>query len=201
MGYPTRIDLCDGKYSVVFNFETGQSEALRYGERWRDLRGDKMVLAMFNRIVELEEQLKTCATVCSEELVRGRLIGAPQKLRFEAGQQQANEMVRPQTPVGWSDTDWIKHLQDNEGHPLMCLHINKGSLDAAAEAYESEYNAWKKIERLRNRVMHLELYLKGEAYCPCCTGLRECEEGCTFAEDDRSAHERMIEVRAVLYGG
>ena len=62
----------------------------------------------------------------------------------EAGQQQANEMVRPQTPVGWSDTDWIKHLQDHEGHPLMCLHINKGSLDAAAEAYESEYNAWKK---------------------------------------------------------
>ncbi len=60
MGYPTRIDLCDGKYSVVFNFETGRSEALRYGERWRDLRGDKMVLAMFNRIVELEEQLKTC---------------------------------------------------------------------------------------------------------------------------------------------
>lgn len=55
-----------------------------------------------------------------------------------------SEMVRPQTPVGWSDTDWIKHLQDNEGHPLMCLHINKGSLDAAAESYESEYSAWKK---------------------------------------------------------
>jgi len=60
MGYPTRIDLCDGKYSVIFDFETGRSEALRYGEKWRDLRGDKMVLAMFDRIVELEEQLKTC---------------------------------------------------------------------------------------------------------------------------------------------
>ena len=60
MGYPTRIDLCDGKYSVIYDFETGRSEALRYGEKWRDLRGDKMVLAMFDRIVELEEQLKTC---------------------------------------------------------------------------------------------------------------------------------------------
>ncbi len=58
------------------------------------------------------------------------------------------EMVRPQTPVGWSDTDWIKHLQDHEGHPLMCLHINKGSMDAAAEAYELEYNAWKKSNDL-----------------------------------------------------
>ena len=49
-----------------------------------------MVLAMFNRIVELEEQLKACATVCSEELVRGRLIGVPQKLRFEAERGMKN---------------------------------------------------------------------------------------------------------------
>jgi hypothetical protein len=61
--------------------------------------------------------------------------------------------------------------------------------------------AASEIERLHNRVMHLELYLKGGAYCPCCTGLRECEEGCTFAQDDPEAHERMLEVRAVLYGG
>jgi hypothetical protein len=26
--------------------------------------------------------------------------------------------ARPSTPVGWSDTDWIKHLQDQEPHPL-----------------------------------------------------------------------------------
>lgn len=31
--YPTRIDLCEGKYSVIYDFETGQSECLRYGER------------------------------------------------------------------------------------------------------------------------------------------------------------------------
>jgi len=47
----------------------------------------------------------------------------------------------------------------------------------------------------------LEAWLEGGAYCPCCEGLRECEEGCTFAEDDPEAHERMLEVRAVLYGG
>lgn len=46
--------------------------------------------------------------------------------------------ARPPTPIGWSDTDWIKHLQE---HPLAGLHINQGSMDAAADAYEAEYNA------------------------------------------------------------
>ena len=54
--------------------------------------------------------------------------------------------IRPPTPAGWSDTDWIKHLQ-NQGeypHPLAELHINRGSMDAAADAYEAEYDAAKK---------------------------------------------------------
>ena len=53
------------------------------------------------------------------------------------------------TPSGWSDTDWLKRLQewkesreDEEfPHPLAALHINQGSYDAAADAYEAEYNA------------------------------------------------------------
>jgi len=56
MTYPTRIDVCDGKYTIIYDFDTGQSEALRYGEKWRDLCGDKMVLAMFDTIVELRER-------------------------------------------------------------------------------------------------------------------------------------------------
>lgn len=50
---------------------------------------------------------------------------------------------RPPTPVGWSDTDWIKYLQeqDEQPHPLAGQHINQGSMDAAADAYEAEYNA------------------------------------------------------------
>lgn len=40
---------------------------------------------------------------------------------------------RPPTPVGWSDTDWIKHLQEQaeQPHPLAGQHINQGSMDAA----------------------------------------------------------------------
>ena len=46
---------------------------------------------------------------------------------------------RPPTPTGWSDTDWVKKLQDDEENPLACLHINQGNFDAAADAYEEEY--------------------------------------------------------------
>ncbi len=51
---------------------------------------------------------------------------------------------RPPTPTGWSDTDWIKKLQDDEENPLACLHINQGSFDAAADAYEEEYKMSKR---------------------------------------------------------
>ena len=52
----------------------------------------------------------------------------------------AGDTARPPTPTGWSDTDWLKHLQEQQ-HPLAGLHINQGSMDAAADAYEAEYNA------------------------------------------------------------
>lgn len=58
MTYPTKIDLCDGKYTVIYDLEKGQSECLHYGEKWRELCGDKMVLAMFDRIVELEDGIR-----------------------------------------------------------------------------------------------------------------------------------------------
>ena len=68
---------------------------------------------------------------------------------------------RPPTPVGWSDTDWIKHLQEQEGqHPLEGLHINQGSLDAAADAYEAEYNEAQEARRRRSEMSRLgSLYI------------------------------------------
>ena len=54
--YPTQIELCEGKYTIIYDFETGQSECLRYNEPWRKLIGDKMVLACFDEIVLLRQQ-------------------------------------------------------------------------------------------------------------------------------------------------
>ena len=40
----------------------------------------------------------------------------------------------------------FKRPPDPQGHPLAGLHINQGSLDAAADAYEAEYNKAHGIE-------------------------------------------------------
>ena len=56
--YPTHIDLCDGKYTLIYDLESGRSECLRYGEPWRQLAWDNMVLACFDEIVQLRQQIE-----------------------------------------------------------------------------------------------------------------------------------------------
>ncbi|BAS11817.1 hypothetical protein AHiyo8_01200 [Arthrobacter sp. Hiyo8] len=46
----------NGKYAVT-GIETGRLEALRHGEPWRELTGDKLVLGLAQEIQELREQL------------------------------------------------------------------------------------------------------------------------------------------------
>ena len=53
-----RIKLDTGKYEVVFP-EDGKLHALRYGEPWRDLTGDKLILAMMYEIERLRDQIGT----------------------------------------------------------------------------------------------------------------------------------------------
>lgn len=49
----------DGKYAVVFDDETGALKALRHGEPWRDLAGDKLVFALFSAVQELQRDLNS----------------------------------------------------------------------------------------------------------------------------------------------
>ncbi|WP_002145547.1 hypothetical protein [Bacillus cereus] len=49
------IKLEDGKYTVVNELSDGGGlHALRYGEEWRNLAGDNLILAMFHKIEELQ---------------------------------------------------------------------------------------------------------------------------------------------------
>ena len=51
------IELCDGKYTIIYNDNPHEFKALRYGEEWRDLTGDNLVLALVNYISDLEARL------------------------------------------------------------------------------------------------------------------------------------------------
>lgn len=62
----------DGKYAIVRE-PLGGMRALRYGDEWRDLTGDKLVGALVDRVGELQEQLAMAMTKLEVE----QDVGAP----------------------------------------------------------------------------------------------------------------------------
>ena len=58
-------DVSDGKYTIIFH-DSGKMEALRYGEPWRDLEGDGMILAMLQEIDDLKEHISQSLCKISE---------------------------------------------------------------------------------------------------------------------------------------
>ncbi|WP_368900755.1 hypothetical protein [Oceanobacillus oncorhynchi] len=56
--FENTIRLENGKYTLVNNLSTGGGfYAQRYGEEWRDLAGDGLVLALFHEIEKLKEDI------------------------------------------------------------------------------------------------------------------------------------------------
>lgn len=51
------IELENGKYTIVFNDNPFEFKALRYGEEWRNLVGDNLILALVDYIEDLEARL------------------------------------------------------------------------------------------------------------------------------------------------
>ena len=62
------------------------------------------------------------AEFCAINLPRPTYIAPSSAIELDAALDRERlglDGVRPPTPAGWSDTDWIKHLQEQEGqHPL-----------------------------------------------------------------------------------
>lgn len=55
-----RIEIGDGEYTLVTESKPNEFifKALRYGEEWRDLVGDGLVLAMFYEIEDLRKRVE-----------------------------------------------------------------------------------------------------------------------------------------------
>ena len=93
------------------------SRMAKDAERYRLLR------RKFAIISDLEGHAKFCAI----NLPRPTYIAPSSAIELDAALDRERlglDGVRPPTPAGWSDTDWIKHLQEQEGqHPLEGPHI------------------------------------------------------------------------------
>ena len=50
-----QVTVADGKYTVIQD-DAGATRALRYGEEWRDCVGDGLILALAQRVDELESE-------------------------------------------------------------------------------------------------------------------------------------------------
>lgn len=62
-----RITIDGGKYTLVNELnEGGGLKALRYGEEWRDLTGDGLMLAMYHEIERMQEFIEARPTYCIE---------------------------------------------------------------------------------------------------------------------------------------
>lgn len=100
------------------------------------------------------------AEFCAINLPRPTYIAPSSAIELDTAldrESRARQTTRPPTPTGWSDTDWIRHLQEQkEAHPLAGQHINQGSMDAAADAYEAEYNAARMLEALKAAAQFVE---------------------------------------------
>lgn len=50
----------DKKYDVYLEQSEGTFKfyATRYGKPWRDLAGDNLILAMYDRMIDLEDEIK-----------------------------------------------------------------------------------------------------------------------------------------------
>jgi len=57
------LELADGKYTIVLasGKEDFRFEALRYGNEWRNLAGDNLVLALVHKVQELQEAVRAAA--------------------------------------------------------------------------------------------------------------------------------------------
>ena len=61
-------DYDNGKYTVIFDESTGAMYALRYGEYWKDLSGDKLIYWMLVDHLRALDRNKRLLSVCEELL-------------------------------------------------------------------------------------------------------------------------------------
>lgn len=87
-----RVTVADGKYTIVMP-ETGGLHCLRYGEEWRSLTGDGMVLAMAYEIDDLRDALRRIQTIHDEKLATewipvggGKVPGYPDDIADACGE-------------------------------------------------------------------------------------------------------------------
>ena len=95
-----RHDFDDGKYTVIFDETSGRMSALRYGDEWRDLCGDKLIYSMLSAYDSTSlEVAQLQARVAELEAAINRLriyiVGLPDGLTRDHMLDHVAEALKP----------------------------------------------------------------------------------------------------------
>lgn len=52
-----KVSICDGKYTIIQD-ASGRTNVLRYGESWRDVTGDNVILGAAYEIEKLQARIQ-----------------------------------------------------------------------------------------------------------------------------------------------
>lgn len=86
-----RHDFEDGKYTLIQEEYTGRLHALRYGEYWRDLTGDKMVRAMLMEVHSLRQEVQSLR----QQLLEARAVRSGQTPLAQSTPPAAQTPAKP----------------------------------------------------------------------------------------------------------
>ena len=133
----TEIQIEDGKYTLVS--DRGILKALRYGEPWRDLTGDKMIGVMFSEIERLREE-NTRLREGAESSLDGPISAELGKIsKLQQRQDSTNDQLRDLRPfankLGLYDAADLLRMMVEQPDPKSAAKFKlKIALDAATEA-------------------------------------------------------------------
>ena len=112
------VSICDGKYTIIQD-ASGRTKLLRYGEPWRWVTGDNVILGAAYEIEKLQERIK--------QLEDNRTMAAANSLANMMAYEDAVAKIKRLEKAGdyleydlkeiWSETrsmrEWTKAKEDN----------------------------------------------------------------------------------------
>lgn len=78
-----KIELENGKYTILHDEEHGGITVLRYREPWRNETGDKLMLALIERVSELEDEVANLNETYEGALITKSYGNAKPKRTFD----------------------------------------------------------------------------------------------------------------------
>lgn len=106
------VSICDGKYTIIQD-ASGRTKLLRYGEPWRWVTGDNVILGAAYEIEKLQErikQLEDARTVAAANSLANMLSYEDAVAKIKQLEEAGDAMKASGYFGGWADAvnKWIK---------------------------------------------------------------------------------------------